>query len=434
MTVSLISASLPKTFELDGAIAEWDNLSAESASANVVPADGPPRFDILGQPRVAPAVKNAENPHDADVRVAVALGERSITVAAYFAKPARDGLGLGFVETSFIRDKEEPRAAGSPFPQGLRYLHIDKGGVELVTSDGTQRLAKARVVVSADGRSMEASLPNEVLPPLDEAPLTQMVMAVSLGREVRTDYFAPPYRWVKLDAPVHYQPEAELRERVMALVAAQGPAGGSTIRYRADDAMLMTASPTNSQLGVLQTANVLYEKKASLGNVEVGLGHLHSPYIVARKGGVLSDIALLTRTEEGYVSPKNFSLSDGVVQAIVERNDEIHILSRASSAYHALWTGAFMAAHWTVSRVDRSGKIRTWYCEQPEHGTAMMFDPGQEKPFADEKLTKFGWRVRTFEHMAPDNRARTLELTCSWDAKTKSYKSRVTYTPPLPPP
>ena len=263
---------------LDGNIAEWGSLSADAASADVQPKSRYPLYNIIGQPLVASSVRNAENPHDANVRVAVAFSAKGVSVAADFGDRRLDVLGIGFAKIDFNRDSEEIlESSNGAFPERLRYLRINKGSVELVTDEGTKPLAEARVAVAKDGRSLEASLPNGVLPPLDEAPLEHMVMAVSLGSELPTNYFAPPYRWVKLGAPVHYQPQAELRERVMALVAGEGPAGGSTIRYWAEDPMLITSSPADSVLGELQTPDVLYEKKATLGDVSICLPNLECP-------------------------------------------------------------------------------------------------------------------------------------------------------------
>jgi hypothetical protein len=429
-TLSIASVSGTRALSVDGDLSDWGELKPPPGSEDVVPEDPFPRVGPLGQGDLPDEVVNAPNPADADVRVGIAIRKEGLLVAVDFRESGLDEVTLGLASLpprsdslAYVQGEGDTSDPGPPEPIRMiaappsrlfrSELRLSARGVEKAGSEG----ALAGAVAKADPKrhTLEVTLPNAALPELTEAPLAYLRMAVTAGKPVAEDVRQPPWRWVQLAEPVGYEPYAALREKVMTLVQLQGPAGGAGLSYHPDQPLrIASIDRSPAGFGPLQPMGVLFEKKVTLGDVDVGLGFACAPFVVAMKGGQFHDVSLLTykRPPEDEGS-KQGTLSDGVVKGIVERNDEVHVITFSQAALHTQITGELLLAHWTITRVDRAGTIRSERCELP--GPFMEryeIGAGEVEAFADAAFTSFGWR-----HFGG------FELQCRWDAASKSYRA-----------
>ncbi|MBI4952265.1 MAG: hypothetical protein HY908_09535 [Myxococcales bacterium] len=432
VTLSLTAKELPRSFVVDGDLGEWGDL--QPGAEVVTGPEWPSIKNVLGQGAVPYELENAPNPKNAGARVALAITPDGVRVAADLGDTGARTLTLGlatFDWPALARSvPDRPAEVSEAFVHRLR-VREGTASVALLVGRGEKALAGARVVWSGDGTRFEASLPNAALPQLVDAPVVFVRAAAALEASLPQAPHEQPWRWLKLPSPVAYEPHAELRAKVIAAVLAMAPVGGSTISYRPDDPLGVFSAAPDPPLSPLQPLGALYEKKASVGDVDVGLGYAHVPYVVALNKGRLSDLVFLIRLDEGYVDPKDGSKGDASVQAILTRNDEVHVVGSTSSAIHALIQGTYQVEHWTVVSVGATGKARTWRCEVDAE--PKIFQEGAPERYADAGFTRFGWRNTFHGSVFSDDKQRVRELACTWDAKAKTYEARTSFTPPLPP-
>jgi len=443
------AVAVPDKLVLDGKLDEWGDLDA-GALKDVVPDDPFPRVGPLGQGDVPPDIENTPSPKDADVRVGVAIAADGVRVAIDFGQTGLDTItvglasipprasGLAYVQSE--GDTSPPDAADAlsmvaapPDGAFTRELRVSKDGVELVgPANRRAALSNAEVRFDAVAHTLEARLPNAAVPELTEAPLSYLRMAVALRGPIPDDVLGPPWRWVELPVPVEYEPWSDLRERVIHDAQMLGPAGGAGLSYHPDEPLrIASADRSQDGYGPLLPMGVLFEKKATLGDIDVGLGYANTPYLVTLKNGVLHDFRFLTfhADADEDAGPKQGALGDGIVKGVLERNGEVHVITWAQTAYLTQITGEVILAHWTILRVDKEGVIRAQVCGGADLPFEARYSLGSLEPYANAGLTKFGWKRQA---SAGQSAARQTVLECAWDAKKQAYVERLTGKLPKP--
>ncbi len=442
-TFSIVSVAPVPSFVLDGELSEWGRLAPLPNVEEVVAPDVFPRTGPLGQGDIPEEIVNAPNPADANLRIGVMVTSTGLRVAIDFGTTGLDAVTLGLAslpprsaslayvqgegDTSEPAPPEPIRMIAAPSDAAFTsQLRLSRAGVERLDAEGhAASLSDASVKVNAQRHTLEATLPSTALPELVEAPLAYLRMAAVARGPIATDTRQPPWRWVELAEPVAFEPNAALREKVMTLVQLEGPAGGAGLSYHPSEPnRIASVDRSPSGFGPLQPMGVLFEKRASLGDVDVGLGFACAPFVVTMKAGRFHDVSLLTydRPPEDEGS-KQGTLSDGIVRGIVERDGELHVIAFAQSAMHTQITGEVIPAHWSITRVDRAGALRSERCEPEldDWNTRYQIGAGHAEPFADEGFTKFGWHLR-------DGRKATFE--CRWDGRAKSYEAKLSLARP----
>lgn len=435
MRLSAVAA--PGKLVVDGKLGEWGDLDA--GAVEVPEPESPfPRVGPLGQGDIAPEIENAPSPKEADLRVGLAVVPEGVIVAIDFGNTGLEELTIGLASIPPRADglvylQSEGDTSPSPPPDPVRVvsapeagaftseLHITKEGAARKGAAGARALAGAEVRYDASAHTLEAKLPNAALPELTEAPLVYLRAAVAVSGPLPGDVLKAPWRWIALASEVAYAPWADLRARILRDVQMLGPAGGAGLSYHPDQPLrIASADRKPGGYGPLQPMGTLFEKKASLGDVEVGLGFANIPYVATVKGGQLRGTHLMTfhNAKEDEGGSKQGALTDGTVKGIVERGGEIHIITWADTAYLTQITGEVVPGHWTVVRVDREGAIRSDRCFGDLPFDA-LYQLGTLSPYADEKLTKLGWKQGARDGVRA---ADLLTLECVWDEKKKAYR------------
>lgn len=310
----------------------------------------------------------------------------------------------------------------------LRRYRIDRDGVRvagpggaLTPVEGAQVLAGA---ADEGGVSLEVSLPLAALPRLVQAPLASIGLTVDLAS-------APPpppptqdgLGHFDLPAPVAFEPWGEVRSRVVALARANTffPPG---LSYQPGDPLHVETFryPEKDRHSVIPVVESIYEKKATLGDVEVGVGAVYGQQalVILQKGKLLSVVP-----RDPDLPPADLG-AEMKLMGVVARGGELHAFLYTGHAITMAY--GFQNPRWYVIAIGPDGG------HHPA-GDGSADDVWQwvdAWAFTTPEMDTFG--VRGITHFpdgmdTPKNNPVGVEIAYRWDPKEKSYTSKKTLIP-----
>jgi hypothetical protein len=461
--VSVTTVHAPLKLAIDGELGEWGSLlppPPDPPSAKKEKPKAPPKGADEEEPKAPPP--SGPNPRNAASHLAFALTGDAALIAAELGEPARDGIWLGIgsstPEVPPIGDYtrgggiaewdcgfkrvwgiEGHYENGEPNPPEViaackalierhakftvkharrfaRRFKIDREGVRGVAADDTLYSVEGAKVAwkpGAKGATVEITLPLKAMPRVTEAPLASLRLVARAASSPTPPDFAPgPWVWVTLPEPVTFEPHGELRAR-----AFQTPDGymnfTPNMSYQPGDPIhVERLHYADGPTSVVADEDTLYEKKASLGDIEIGYLSSYGDSLAILKKGKLVDMAGV------YGSPRG----------IVTRDGELHVISSSELAF-VPQIGGRVQPSWSVVVIAPDGSHRD---EVVDHKVQIYeWDEGVTN-FVNKELDTFGMRGST--HYPPPKgdyveKAVGLEVTWRWDKSLKMYMAKLRSIP-----
>lgn len=332
--------------------------------------------------------------------------------------------------TELLRKHEERRAAHTA--RFSRQLRIEPTRVQRLNEKGEWVPIEGAKIVwkpRAEGVAAEISLPLSVLPRLSEAPLTRLfVWAAPTDSSPPKDPPDDESRALKLPTPVSFGPLGKLRARVFESVQpplyiansreeAQYPWSGMSYDL-ADPGRIEWIHFGKSAQTVQVENEVLYEKKAALGDIELGHVRGFREWLAISKKGALVELV---------------ELSEGL-RGVVVRDGEIHAISFKPSHYTMAYSGA--SPDWSVIAVGPNGQTR----DPVQNGWTEAFTPAPKGGLgcavhgpvavmegvetASASLDAFGWKGSC--NIGTSGAMASFEVAWKWDPAKKQYTSTFT--------
>lgn len=456
--VSVAAVHAPLKLAIDGDLGEWGSLlppPPEPPGAKQEKPKKPPPGADEDEPKAPPS---GPNPRNAASHLAFALTGDAVLIAAELGEPARDGIWLGVGSSApkvppigdytrgggiaewdcgFKREWgiEGHYENGEPNPPEVvaackalverhakftvkhqqrfaRRFKIDREGVRGVATDGTlYRIegAKAAWKPGAKGATVEITLPLKAMPRVIEAPLASLRLVARAASSPTPPDFAPePWVWVTLPKAVTFEPYGELRARAFE------PLGYTNfapyMSYQPGDPLNVETVHYDGEppTSVVADEEALYEKKATLGDIEVGYLSSYGESLVIFKNGKLID---------------NVASIDGRLRGIVTRDGELHVISNTPLLY-AREIGMWIQPSWSVIVVAPDGSHRN---EVVDKTIAVSQWEQNVSDFANKELDTFGLRGSTHYPLPKGDFVEKpvgLEITWRWDKSLKMYMAK----------
>ncbi len=344
----------PSNLQIDGDLAEWParttDASRPSSLAVAVTTEGVFLSGDLGpaaKDGLSIAISSPAPPMPAiGESVARGGGIESLTECDY---ETEDVCSLGC--STHTTDKKKPpevaaachalldnyaKLVASHTRRFSRQLRIDARGVSVRDESGTfVPVAAAKLAwVPKEGREVfEAALPLAVLPRLSEAPLQALSIRASVDQGNLPD--APSDEAKRnLPAPLSFEPHADIRAALIIAAGACGvgamptPECGAAISYDATDPehveTMDYVGPSKTPYAALEPhQGTLYQPKAKLGDIELGVATARGPSVVILKNGKLVDA-------EHDLLPIGFA---STLEGIIERDGELHVIISTPGIY-----------------------------------------------------------------------------------------------------
>ncbi len=291
---------------------------------------------------------------------------------------------------------------------------------ELVAIEG----AKIAWKPQAGGATAEISLPLSALPRLAEAPLARLF--VWAGPANTSPPEGPPEDEAKaftLPAPVSFEPLAQLRARAFAGVQlplyiansreeAQYPWAGMSYDL-ADPRRIEWIHFGKSAQTVTVESELLYEKKATLGDIEVGHVRALREWLAISKKGALVDL---------------IELREGL-RSVIVRDGEIHAISYTPPHYTMAYSSADPS--WDVIAVGPDGAKRNPVQDVATNVLAPVTKGGlgcanigpngvmNGVETASPSFDTFGWKGSC--NLAAGGGEAAFEMNWKWDVAAKQY-------------
>ncbi len=297
-------------------------------------------------------------------------------------------------------------------------FRVEASGVLAVLRGGaTKPVAGAKVAFKngAKGATAEVSIPLFDLPRFGEAPLVGLRLraGAKLG-DATPDRPAAEWIGVDLPAPVTFEPFASLRATVFSDQMAFDERYASPVStlylqpkalsYHPSDPLHFECMPGTGEDGDFSSSlHSLYEKRATLGDVEVGLvdkcdSNSHLVFSKAGKSTGALDLA-------------------GKLAGVLTRGGELHVLA-SRDGWSPSWSG------WAAGADGKPREVvekLTLAADQPDPK-----DPGaywhDVTVFSSKELDSFGWRGEKGKH--------AVEVTWRWDERKKMYVGKERRLPP----
>lgn len=456
--VSVTAVSPPPKLLIDGDLAEWGSLLPLRE-----PAAPPSPAKLPNTAQQAPEVPlpSGPNPGNAVSHLAFALTNEAVLIAAELGEPARAGIWLGigsmspavppigiwarggFVESLdcefeqvYINEGMFEKGAAKP-PEVVaacrellarhvtfvaehrarfsRLLKIDAEGVRELKSDGNlATIAGARAVFKprAKGASVEIALPLAAMPRLVEAPLQTLHLVARAVTTPKPELAPEQWVWVRFPDPVAFEPLGEIRARAVQILVdnTYHPTGLSY--HPADPLHVQTLRYMGDPSSVDPGEEKLYEKLATLGDIEVGQVTAFGAWLAILKKGKLVGA---DRDASDDVPFDAFPPSER--KGILTRDGSLHVISYSAPADSegmgprtASWSALVIApdgtAHDAVESVD------------------LPYRWDDVTAFTSPDLATFGLRGTTnYPGQAMDfvEKAEGLEVSYRWDPAQKKY-------------
>lgn len=205
---------------------------------------------------------------------------------------------------------------------------------------------------------MEIALPLAAMPRLVEAPLQRLHLVARAATSPRPQPSPEQWVWVRLPEPVAFEPLGEIRARAAQILvdATYHPAGLSY--HPADPLHVQTLRYIGDPSSVAPSEENLYEKLATLGDVEIGKVTAFGTWLAVLKKGKLVG----SYKDSGEDMPFD-AFPPPERKGIVTRDGSLHVISYAESAqsegvgprpasWSALVIGPDGTAHEAVQDVD----------------------------------------------------------------------------------
>jgi hypothetical protein len=455
--VSVAAVSAPSKLAIDGDVREWGSLLA-----SLTPSDPPlpPKRTMYqgGEPAAPPP--SGPNPRNAASRLAIAITGDALLIAAELGEPAREGiwLGIGSWPPALAPIGEYSRGGGTRdleceyqqidigegmFKNGprnppetiaackailerharfvarheqrfVRRFKIDREGVRGVSADGALHgFEGARAVFKpgAKGATVEITLPLQAMPRLTQAPLHSLRLVARAATSPKPPEFAvDQWVWVDLPKDLSFEPYGDLRAAAFDSLLGRTvfPPG---LSYQPGDALRVESIryPESERKLLVPHEEALYEKRASLGDVEVGQVTAYTQQVAILKKGKL--VALVQGQED---RPLDEAAKVGI-RGVVKRDGALHVVSYSPQKLTEGW--GWEQPKWSVIAVAADGTHR----EAVEHdGTHIMWNDVTE--FANTELDAFGLRGSTRSNEGElAGKEVGAEVTWSWDRSKKMY-------------
>lgn len=451
-TVSLAAPTVSNAL-VDGDLSEWGSLEPSTgvtrpAMTRVRPSGGS-REDVEPLP-------DAQNPRQAASQVGIALHDDRALIAARLGEGSGDtvwiGVGaaapavpsLGHVirggytypidcEFNLIDLAEGEVRRGEPlkpeeatacrdlvarhtaFTQRhnqrfVRRYRIDPSGVSLVAADGSITLIPAAKVASKTMGStltLEASVPVDELPRMADAPVEWLrVSAHTTTGVMPADVSSDSFLWLALPAPVSFDAMGPVRAAMFESVNGAAFFPPALSYQPGDPEHVESVDFQTARSSVGPAEHALYEKKKTMGSIELGVVRAYAEGVAVWKDGKLLDVLLLQGMPNSW-GPEN------ELETIVERDGMLHIF-----VFQPLqWTvGEGLAPPaWSVTAIDKDGQAHADLMVDGE-----MYEMWHDwESFHDPDYLKVG--VRGNYHDFGDEKKHAAESTWTWSPETKKY-------------
>ncbi len=399
---SVVLRNLPRAASLDGDLSEWGALEPPAPIPKPVPPEEPAATAPV-YPPIRAELSDAENPLDAPSRVALAVSQTGLSIAAQLGEGRGDEVWIGIADRppeplpmgryqrgGYTRPMQCERvdlgmfegevSYGAPNPPEVvaacealktRYakfttqyekrfskrIKLTPNGAAQLAEDGTLTPIEGARIVAKQGPSgtrLEALLPLTVMPRLTQAPLLRLRVAARTSATLPADIAAEPWLWAALPEAVHFEPHAALRERMFALTGHRLNSPGINF-HPSDPLHLETLDYTNSDQNdrsvVGAVVRALYEPKKVFGELEIGVARAAAPALVVHRKGTLLHV-LPDLEDAGMV---NDETGNRIFVGTILRGTELHLISFLP-AQNSAWAGP-LQAHFSIVRVSTDGAL-----------------------------------------------------------------------------
>lgn len=309
-----------------------------------------------------------------------------------------------------------------------RRYRVDREGVrELGEGGALTPVAGARVAWR--GALVEISLPLLALPRVSEAPLSWIGAWAHTGSALPPEIEAENAR-VTLPDPVSFEPHAALRAHVLQN---NGHRQRWSIQYPSPGQSYQPGDPTHFEYVDYENASVLarhegllYEKKATLGDVEVGHVHAFEESLAIFKQGKLLGVVSARPGSTTWGAEAETCSSDARSswRGVIERNGQLHAILQYREDYATLSCG-IAGGHpggWAVLVIGPDGGRREAVYEEAKSKAPTCASEQcscmSGELNADEGLTRLVWKgiCRLKGHDEVES-----EATLRWDAGKQRY-------------
>lgn len=311
-----------------------------------------------------------------------------------------------------------------------RLLRIEATGVRVMDGKGELGPLQGAQVVwkpSKNGVAAEISMPLAALPRLAQAPLTRLFAWANPAND--PPITEPPTdadKALKFPTPVVFEPLGMVRAGAFLNTKAPLLIANSRIETRYPWSGLSYDPANLSQIewvrfgetgqDVVVEQQPLYEKKASLGEIEVGQIRAFKDWLaVFRKG-----------------APKSVDDLNEGLRAVVVRDGEIHAISYMPAHYKMSYGS--IAPSWDIIAIGEYGNTRdpvqdvlSQVLEDPKKGGLGCVRPGtgpagamKGTESASPTFDTFGWKGECQLRDKADTFA-AFEMNWKWDAAKKQY-------------
>lgn len=410
--------AMPDRVAIDGALAEWGSSPSpatlwlaidEKKLVVVIPKlpAGEPVFLALAT--IVPPVPEVGFVQRAASTLAlddeICAHERSVTEPFGKEQPPEVAAAC----RALIARRNKTVAAYSE--RFVRRLRITADAVTSIASDGGE-VALAEVAQKARDETIELALPLGALPWLAEAPLSQLLGAVSRAPfEAAPPTVADAAGWtaLTLPEPVDSAPHPRLREALFATLSSY-----ANVQLAFDpkhpELIEVIHTPTIHEGGfqmssppqrpaLVQDQHPLFTSIETIDDVTVGVVQAHDTFLATYEDGA-------------FVQLEAFHEVAGVQQ----RNDELHVFAFVPEHNDWLNGGMTIPARWRAMAARKDGTLH----EVADDGVDMVPMRAWDSPpksFHDATFTRFGMRGIF--------RRRPKVVTWIWNPSAKEYQSQV---------
>lgn len=326
-----------------------------------------------------------------------------------------------------------------------RRIKIDASGVRSLNDQGTLTPLEGATITSirsANGSAFEASLPLTAMPRVAEAPLSSLSVWATASPAPPPEV-APVGSAKSLPSPVSFEPNGSVRASVFQILGKPHQVDDlaferAGISYQPGDPLHVetmhyadraVAGGPPVRTSVHPVEELLYESKATLGDVEVGSLHALFEWVAIFHGGHLVESLALA----GAWIPTR-QLRDVVV-----RDGEIHVVSYSPGGLLFL-SGKREPASWFVTAVAPDGSHREAVDSALERAIgksgadcdAWSLEMKETSSSAFDTLGLGGTCMRYEERagLEPSKGPRSFEVSWRWDVAKKMYVGKVSVRVP----
>lgn len=467
-SVSVTALLPPAKLAIDGDFAEWGALLPPRDADSAGPE---PEQRTSGGREPKGALPSGPNPRDAASHAAIALTNDALLIAAELQGEARDGIWLGLgspapelppigffgrggyvlppvCEFEQVHIGEGSFENGKPNPPEVvaacreliarhekllvthaarfsRVFRIDREGARLLHPDGSlSRVegAKHALKPGPRGATVEVSLPLAAMPRLAAAPLEWLRLVARPAAAPRAPELPlEQWVWVKLPAPVSFEPMGELRARALAMVRGRTFFPPGLSYHPSDPLHVESVSHAGDAMSLKAQEETLYTKARSFGDVEIGHVSAVGRFLAISRGGKLAEVIPLE---------SDLNLDRGgptELRGMIERDGELHVFWYTPRYYS--YDISFVEPAWSVLAIGPDGSVRGDVLDSDAEGVRWE----EASDFASAELDTFGIRGTTHfpDGWGGDYQEKLTgkEIVWRWDSKARKYRGKLSNIP-----